>query len=193
MKLEIIQNTLQLFHTYGIKSLSMNDISHLSGIPVKTLNQYFSNKESLVKTCIKYKISQEEIFKYTDDSLLDLLLNYAEAYPKLYRQINHHCCLDLQKYYHSTYIFLLKTIAHYATHLENKVNKGIEDGYIRKKIAPGLLYVFLQEYFSKLLTISPLYEEYTDTIMTETIIVFARGISTRKGQSYIDKKLKIKA
>lgn len=190
MKSEIIQNTVQLFHTYGIRNLSMDDIARLSEISVKMLNKYFINKEALIKACIEYKIYQESIFRYTDGNLLDTLLNYAETYPGLYNTIDRRCCMDIKKYHNTAYTFLIENMNHYAITCENKISKGIADGYIKKKTSPGLIHAFLQERFSRLFTTDVFQVNTNVSMMTEMILAFIKGISTGKGRIYIDQKLK---
>lgn len=187
MKIEILQHTLDLFNTYGIRALSIKDISRLTGIPQKTFNQYFNNKEALLQECIKYKINQEEIFKYTDDSLLDLLLNYSEAYPKLYQKLNRGSCLDIKKYYSNVYHFLTEYFLDYATLCQYKASEGVSNGYIRRGVSPEVVYCFFEEQFSRLFSA----HKTTDSLLTtELILDFTRGISTAKGCAYMNKKLK---
>ena len=94
-ELQIVRESLELFHLYGIRSLNLEDISRLVKLPLRVLKRYFPTKECLLQKCVKYRISQEEIFKYTDDSLLDILIRFSEAFLPLYRKISHRCCMRL--------------------------------------------------------------------------------------------------
>lgn len=190
MKPEIIRDIIKLFHTYGIKALSMGDIAQLSGISVKMLNNYFINKETLIMTCIKYRIYQENIFPCTNAGLLDTLLNYAETYPGLYQKINSRCCMDIKKYHKTAYTFLLENINHYAGICETKVSDGMTNGYIDKKTSPGLIYFFLQGLFFRLFTVDISHTANGGGMMKEIILAFTKGISTPKGRNHIDQKLK---
>lgn len=189
MKIEILRGTLPLFYTYGVKALSMDDISRLLGVSKKVLIRHFANKETLLKECVKYKMNQEEVFKYADDSLLDMLLNYAEAYPGLYQKINRCCYLDVKKYYHEVYRYFMEHLNNHIAACQKKLDEGIANGYISKKTSPGLVYSFLQEHFLRLFFDNNMSVENTRWI-TELILTFARGISTVKGRAYIDNKLK---
>ena len=53
---EIIKKVSALFLKYGIKSVSMDDISRELGISKKTLYQYFKGKDHLYSTMISEKI-----------------------------------------------------------------------------------------------------------------------------------------
>lgn len=165
----------------------MKDIIRLTGIPRKVINSYFPTKVSLLSTCINYQVFQEKLFRYMEENLLDLLINYAENFPRLYKNINPRCCSDIKKYYPSLYTSLTGVTDRYAITCREKVKKGIESGYIRKSTSPDLIYIFLQDNFSRLLGTTAAKQEYNEQIMTEMILVFIRGISTSRGQKYMRK------
>ena len=92
MKMELVRRAFDLFRLYGVKSISMDEISSGLKVSKKTLYRYFDSKEELLKECVKYRISQLEIFKTLDDGLLDLLLASYEAYPGLCRSVERRFC-----------------------------------------------------------------------------------------------------
>lgn len=190
MRRDILRIAVKFFHTYGIKALSMNDIAQLAGISVKVLNKHFVNKESLLRACIEYCIYQEKLFRYTDAGVMDMLLNYAETYPVLYQEINRRCCMDIKKYYKPVYRYLIEQTNCYALICESKVKQGIAEGYISKKSSPRLIYLYLLEHFSRLFTVDVYYTHADSKLMTDSILAFVKGISTLKGRSYIEQKLK---
>ena len=51
---EILFNVCRLFHKYGIKSVTMDDIANNIGISKKTLYTYFKDKSDLVKKSIDF-------------------------------------------------------------------------------------------------------------------------------------------
>lgn len=191
VRIQIIEEALRLFQVYGIRSLTINDIARLAKIPVRTLNRYFPTKESLLLKCIHFRISQEEIFKYTDDSLIDILLNFADIYPVFYNHINRSRCLEIKKYYHSAYTFLFRYLDYYSTICKNKTEEGITNGYIRRTTSPPMVYEFFREHWSKLFWSKPEIIGPADKReATLEIRSFVRRIATPKGLIYIDKKMK---
>ncbi|MEI3154232.1 MAG: hypothetical protein V8S95_03305 [Odoribacter sp.] len=94
----------------------------------------------MLQKCVKYRISQEEIFKYTDDSLLD--------YPKnpVFRGIssvipeNQSSLLSgyPKKYYADCFSTFLRGILEliHAVVCQNKAQDGIIAGYIRLTTSP---------------------------------------------------------
>ena len=59
---EIIHQVAELFRDFGIKSLTMDDISSSLGISKKTLYKYVSDKNDLVNKVIKASIEQKESY-----------------------------------------------------------------------------------------------------------------------------------
>lgn len=191
IEIQIIREASRLFRVYGVKSLTINDIARLAKIPVRTLNRYFPTKESLLQKCIHFRISQEEIFKYTDDSLTDILINFADTYPVLYNNVDRRCWQEIKKYYHGVYTFLYRYLDYYSTICKNKAEEGIANGYIRRTVSPHLVYDFFREHWIRLFSPEPDIIQPADSQKaTLEIIAFARDIATPKGLIYIDKKMK---
>ena len=59
---EITYQVAELFRDFGIKSLTMDDISSSLGISKKTLYKYVSDKNDLVNKVIKASIEQKESY-----------------------------------------------------------------------------------------------------------------------------------
>ena len=145
MKMELVRRAFDLFRLYGVKSISMDEISSGLKVSKKTLYRYFDSKEELLKECVKYRISQLEIFKTLDDGLLDLLLASYEAYPGLCRSVERRFCYEIKKYYGGVYDIIMDFLTGYAMACGKKVEAGVANGYIRKYVSPELVYCFLRE------------------------------------------------
>ncbi len=52
MKQDILKTAVDLFLTYGFKSVTMDDIANAKGISKKTIYQYFENKTVLVEAAV---------------------------------------------------------------------------------------------------------------------------------------------
>ena len=55
---EIIVETVQLFQRYGIKSISMDELSRRLGISKKTLYQHFTDKNDLVEKAVMHMMEE---------------------------------------------------------------------------------------------------------------------------------------
>lgn len=193
-RIEVIRGTVGLFRLYGIRALSLEDIARLAGFPPRMLKRFFRSKEMLLCECVRYWINQEEIFKYTDDCLPDILINFAEAYPLLRGKVNRRCCLEIKKYYPDVYRFFREQLEAYALACRDKAEEGIRNGYVRRKVSPDLIYAFFYGCFTELFA-----AETGDgsrglcpggRLATGDILAFAQQIMTTKGRIYIDKELK---
>ena len=75
-KKHILEKTAELYLKYGIRSVTMEDVSREVGISKKTLYQYFKDKEDLVNQTIDNLIYQNhyEKAKKESDNAIDALL-----------------------------------------------------------------------------------------------------------------------
>ena len=70
---KIIIKSLELFEVYGIKQVTMDDISETMSISKKTLYIHFTGKKELVKEVVQFlfKLHFTAITKIIDDKLGD--------------------------------------------------------------------------------------------------------------------------
>ena len=55
----VLEMATKLFHTQGIKNVTMDDISHRLSMSKRTLYQLFSDKEDLLLACVKLHHERE--------------------------------------------------------------------------------------------------------------------------------------
>ncbi|MEG2791086.1 MAG: TetR/AcrR family transcriptional regulator [Odoribacter sp.] len=191
MKEEIVYKAMELFLRYGVKSVSMEDIAKQLCISKKTLYGYFGNKEDILMVCVKYRIYDEGVLCDINTGLLDLLLDCCEHVNKWSKSVNQRVCRDICKYYKNVYLFLRGRMSNYAKVCKGRVCDGIQAGYIRKDTSSDLVYVFLLDHLSQLFLDGKCdLRDLEEELLASRILAFARGISTIKGRTYIDKELK---
>jgi TetR/AcrR family transcriptional regulator, cholesterol catabolism regulator len=193
----ILVRVRELYMTYGIKSITMDDVARDLGISKKTLYQYVTDKDDLVGKIIDYEISvrQEEICKCFKvgynaiEELFELSLFMNEMTRKQNPATEH----DLKKYYPQHFLKTQKARREgvYEYILVN-LKKGIREGLYRsdmKKEIIAKLYLsraenaFLNELFTK--------DEFNSgVIFKELLIYHIRGIATEKGISILENKVK---
>ena len=61
VKNRIIEESRKLFFKYGMKRVTMDDVSKNLSMSKKTLYQYFSDKDELVEEVTKVHLKQEEM------------------------------------------------------------------------------------------------------------------------------------
>jgi AcrR family transcriptional regulator len=55
---KILDDTMELFFKYGIRSITMDDVARELGMSKKTIYKYVGNKAELVDQCIKVKFEE---------------------------------------------------------------------------------------------------------------------------------------
>lgn len=104
---KILVKSLELFESYGIKQVTMDDISKALGISKKTLYIHFTGKEALVKQVIQFlfEFHFTTINKIIDGNncsikKIEEIYEYALNYLTKVTPVFH---LDLKKYYSGSY------------------------------------------------------------------------------------------
>lgn len=196
-KLEfIMERTLELFYEFGIKNLSMDEISRKLGISKKTLYKFVNNKEDLIDKLFEYSDKKHEIEdkKLEDENCnaIDLLLFSSLRVFENMGKINPMIKFELQKYYEPIFNkFLSSKKNQIFNKISKNINQGIEEGLYRDNINVELvagLYVNTlfdlhnKEYcFAGNVNYVQIFE-----IMIENHI---RAIASLKGLEYFEKRI----
>jgi len=150
-KTQIIQKAMALFMQYGIKSVSMDDLSREIGISKKTLYQHFVDKKELVfKSFETHILSDEKMCctimeesKNAIQQLIDLAQHIVETFSKL----NPSTIFDIQKYYPNSWKLFNKHRNEFIhKQIVNNLNHGVQSGLYRKELdieVTALLYISL--------------------------------------------------
>lgn len=99
---EIIEKVKDLYKTYGIKSVTMDDVARHLAISKKTLYQYFQDKDELVQSVVECDYEQKNLETMLDSSKLSAIEEVFEYYKMQINLIKDHkpsFIYDLKKYY----------------------------------------------------------------------------------------------
>jgi AcrR family transcriptional regulator len=193
----ILYKVRELYVKYGIKSITMDDVSSELGISKKTLYQFVTDKDDLVGKYIDYEIElrQERIFKCfrIGFNAIEELFEISLFMNKMMRDQNPATEHDLRKYYPHHY---MKTVKTRRERMYNYVllnlKKGKEEGLYRDDLDEEIITKFYLSrseniHFNELFTV----EEFTSIkLFTELINYHVRGIATEKGIAVLEKKMK---
>lgn len=197
--LRILEKVEELFMRYGIKSVSMDDISRHLGMSKKTLYQLVDNKSDLIRKVIQFHLEKEksemdEISDSSNDSIHEMLLT-AKLVSKKLRDMNPSTVYDLQKYYPETWEQLQSLHQEYVYGIIKKnIQKGIETGIYRDSIHPDIIAKFYV-WKSFILTdekVFPMSQYNKDNLFWEFITYHIHGIASEKGLELLEKYLKEK-
>ncbi len=183
-----------MFMRFGIKSVSMDDISRSLGISKKTLYLLTASKQDLVGKILDNYLSEEKeqisaIKDKASDSIHELLL-IANHVTEMLKKLSANTLYDLRKYYGehwSKMEFERHTMIY--EDIKRNLDRGIEQGLYREDVDTDLL--------------STLYVRMATFIMDEKIVLkgsdkkvqlyrefiryHIRGIATSKGIRLMNK------
>jgi AcrR family transcriptional regulator len=136
---EIIEKVRELYHRYGIRSVTMDDVVREMGISKKTLYQYFTDKNELVKAVIdcdakRKHIEHDESLKGASNAI-EKMLGFYDFQMKMIRDTNPSMIFDLKKYYPEVHRDLVdqKRRIIYNEMLAN-LRQGKSEGFYRKEM-----------------------------------------------------------
>jgi len=135
----IIEGGRELFLKAGIKSVTMDDIARHLGMSKKTIYQFFKDKNELVIALVRKKSleDEEQMTEIINNSgnVIEEMINMMKCSEDIFSRINPIVVHDMQKYHPDAWKqfqnfksgVLIRT-------LEELLNKGIKQGYIRPDI-----------------------------------------------------------
>ena len=189
----IIQGGEELFLTAGIKSVTMDDIAKHLGMSKKTIYQFFKDKNELVIALVKKKLQQDEdqMCAIIDRSgnVIEEMINMMKCSEDIFSRINPIVIHDLQKYHPEAWVIFQSFKADVIVHtLEELLNKGIQQGYIRPdidvKIMARMRVNQVEMGFNA--NIFPIAEFSTWKVQYQLLEHFNFGICTLKGYKLLD-------
>jgi AcrR family transcriptional regulator len=146
-KQKILDTTFNLYMRYGIKSVSMDDISSELGMSKKTLYQHIENKDDLVRQVITKYIEddEKEILEISKRSknAIDEMIGIARHVLYFLRQMKPSLIYDLKKYHRDSWrIIDEKHFQQVHTIIRNNLERGIREGLYRSEITPNIIATF---------------------------------------------------
>ena len=185
---KILDTCTELFMTYGLRSVSMDDISRKLGISKKTLYQSVENKDDLVKNVIMRFIGfQENHIKTIISESSDAVEEYhtlARHFLTTLRQMKPTITYDLQKYYPSSWEIITKDHFSFIQDIiRNNIDAGIKQSLYRDDLDSDII---AKLYISKNHAIAdesifPLEKYNKDQLLIEFVRYHMYGIASEKG------------
>jgi len=190
----IVNRSSNLFMTYGLRSITMDDICAQCGISKKTLYTLFENKDELVQKVIQDGLESfgselKEIRRNGKDAIDELmqLLSFAH---KRSRQMQPNLNNDLEKFYPQTYqqvvAFRKDELLHF---LISNLERGIEEGLYLDGFNNEIIAAMRLKQLDMLLvkTETTEYDADLDEISCQLNCHYISGISTPKGFKLLKK------
>ena len=192
----LVKNSLKLFVKYGIKSVSMDDVSRELSVSKKTIYQLVKDKNDLVTKCIMLISEQTDMTNICGGEKMNAIEKHLFIYEhiaKLLTEINPSFEYDLKKYYPEQHqMFVKNRRQNIFDKMRLDLQQGMEDGYFRNDIDIDkltILNIIRIESFKET-DIFDIYNLRMLDLLEELFNYHLHGIATQKGLEEYKKLLK---
>ena len=193
---QLIGACLDLFMKFGVKSLTMEDISRKLGISKKTLYQFVKDKKDLVNKGMSLCLEEEKtvLTKVSAESenAIDELIGFTRFVNSRLSDLHASVIYDIQKYHIESWKLMQEHKQNFVRNsiLENS-KRGIEEGLYRENLNPEIitsLYMLMmdgffqaEQTFGKNIRLEELH--------IEMIRYHVRGVANERGLALLKKAL----
>jgi AcrR family transcriptional regulator len=197
----IVSAAFELFMKYGVRSVTMDQISGHLGISKRTLYEIFRDKNQLLREGLDYyssiKMKDAKDLIRQSDNVIETIYILARRGEEMKQQINPLFFEDIRKYHPDVHA-LITTDGSYRDYslTYELLMKGIRDGLFTKGLDIELVNNFFHQVMNIVMNeeIFPK-DRYThEDIFRNIIMPYLIGISTEKGQEqihiYFEKEIK---
>ncbi|MCB9262937.1 MAG: TetR/AcrR family transcriptional regulator [Flavobacteriales bacterium] len=193
VKTQIVEKSLQMFMRFGIKSVSMDDISQELGISKKTLYQYVADKKELVRLSLQHHLESDSevcssVMESTENAIQQLL-DLARHLAMHFKELNPSTIYDIQKYYPSCWkLFHEHREGFILNQVSRNLERGIKSGLYRKEINPEMvsrIYISLIDASVNLQTFPSKLFNQVDVYM-QIMAYHLHAIMSDKGREYYE-------
>ncbi len=188
-KEEILKKTFDLIMKYGIKSVSMDDISKSIGISKKTIYQYFENKRALISEVIDDHIKEDEediteIIAKSQNAIHEII-EIAKHILSFLKGMSPSMIYDTKKYYPRQWEKVERQhFSFFRNIIKSNIERGQKEGLYNEDLNPEII---SRLYVRQTLAIAdettfPT-NEYNRGELYKTLITYhIRGLMTTKGR-----------
>ena len=194
MEQQILNKSRELFFSYGIKSITMEDISKKLGISKKTIYQYFKDKNAIVTKVV------DELLAHSASKMEEICTNSEDAIEEVYTQMQNMgnqvhgiqmaFFFELEKSYPAEMdkITLYKKNV-LINKIQNNLIRGIQAGIYRAELVPSEVALIrlglIEDAFTNHTFLSAGW--HTKDILITLTNFYLHGITSHTGKELINK------
>jgi hypothetical protein len=196
----ILQAAHRLMSSYGVRSITMDDLAADLGISKKTIYKTFDDKDAIVDAVVQMvlgnnRLSFEQDLKKAENAVHEMILSLNRLMEML-DSMNASVLFDLRKYHPGAYLAIQR---HQQEFLFDKMKgnllRGIREGYYRTEINPDIIARYRVE--SMMLPFNPEFSKATRSSLaeleSEILQHYLFGLVTPLGYKAVQKYLKKKS
>jgi TetR/AcrR family transcriptional regulator, cholesterol catabolism regulator len=184
----------ELFHRFGIRRVTMDEIALKTGMSKKTIYQSFANKDELVEAVLDEHLKKNlglcEVNKSKADNAIQEIFLNIDTVQELMTEMNPTIFHDLEKFHPSSF---LKLFQHKNNYLFKTVKEnlewGIKDGLYREDINVDVITKFRLEtmFLPFNQDVFPYGKYNLADVEKQSLEHYLYGIATVKAHKLIDK------
>lgn len=193
-KEHLLQTANTLFRSYGIRSVTMDDVAKEAGMSKKTIYIHFEDKNELVAQLMDFVLQNQrlEIEKHMDlaKNAVEEILQMINCMQRMGANFNPILFYDLQKYHPKVWLQFKAFKDEYVfPKVKANLLKGIAEGLYRKELQIDIIAQMRIEQVG--IALSPVFfppEKYKAwEVMHQLTDHYIHGIVTLKGHKLINK------
>jgi AcrR family transcriptional regulator len=191
----ILEKVRCLYLKYGIKSITMDDVSRELCISKKTLYQYVTDKSDLVAKVLDLELKRRSYDFNTNGkefgNAIEELILVNKHVINLLKEYNPSTAYDLKKYYPDLFKkFQEQRLKEMFNWVLNNIKRGKKEGLYRNELDEHIIAKLFVHRNEVLIIESDTFDlnEFTSNkFISEMIIYHIRGIATEKGIEVLNK------
>ena len=191
-QIEILERASQVFMKYGIKTVTMDDLSRELGVSKKTIYKYFDDKNALVNAMFKAKLEEDRETCTTCNeagvNAIDALIKISRFVMEHLSNVNPTVFYDIRKYYPEAWKLMDDHKWNFIlTNIRENLERGIAEKLYRENLNVAII---SRLYVSSIETILngevfPWPEFKLDETLREVIRFQLKGMVNENGLIYI--------
>ena len=194
MKERIQQKAEELFRRYGIRTVTMDEIAGQLGISKKTIYQFYSDKEALVKDIFKGITDQNtircmQVRSAAENEIHEQYLS-SDAAQEIFTNMNSSVLFDLNRFHPAVFAEFEKYKKQFLFNIiKENIQRGIKEGLFRKEIDLNIVTWLQLELISGVFRNEEVMNGKTSAAHFEKEMkdFFLHGLCTEKGLTFISK------
>lgn len=195
-RLEILERASAVYMKYGIKSVTMDDLSRELGMSKKTIYKYFDDKSDLIRSIIEMKVAMDKALCMNSvqhsENAIDDLINFSKLVIEHIGNVNPSVFYDLRKYYPEAWQVMEKHKWEFVlSMIRNNIQRGIDEGIYRSNLKVEIVARLYVGSTDLILNgdIFPWPEFKFEELFNEMIRFHIKGMANEKGIKYLQKRL----
>jgi len=193
---QIVEASLRVFMTYGIKSVTMDDVAKHLRISKKTLYLYFKDKNDLVQRCLDFDCVDTErritAIQAKELNAIDEIFEISQYVLEELRSIHPSIFHDLEKYYPGAFNAMHNLHhEHVIKVIRRNLDNGIREGVYRDNLHVEVMSILWVQRLNLVFRndLFPMPKYNLAEVYLQIFDHHIRGIASKKGLKYHEKKL----